>query len=156
MKVLSLQCDHQHSFEGWFGSEDDFQSQLARGLVECPMCASKSIVKMPSAPRLNFGGHREPIESLPAASEPVPPSVTASGSGSDAASVRRPFQRLRYRARLAPPTSSNLRFLKRCGMWWPTPKMWATGSPTKPEPCTMVILSRAVFVAKQHSAKPLS
>lgn len=86
MKVLSLQCDHQHSFEGWFGSEDDFQSQLARGLVECPMCASKAIVKMPSAPRLNFGGHREPIESLPAASEPVPTSVTASGSGSDAAS----------------------------------------------------------------------
>lgn len=31
------------------------------GLVECPMCADKAIVKMLSAPRLNFGGHREPI-----------------------------------------------------------------------------------------------
>lgn len=62
MKVLSLQCGKQHSFEGWFGSEDDFQSQFARGLVECPMCADKAIVKMPSAPRLNFGGHREPVD----------------------------------------------------------------------------------------------
>jgi hypothetical protein len=60
MKVLNLQCGFQHSFEGWFGSEDDFQSQLASGLVECPMCADKAVVKMPSAPRLNFGGHAPP------------------------------------------------------------------------------------------------
>jgi hypothetical protein len=40
MKVLDLQCSQQHSFEGWFGSEDDFQSQLARSLVQCPMCGN--------------------------------------------------------------------------------------------------------------------
>ena len=57
MKVLNLRCSHQHSFEGWFGSEDDFQSQLKRGLIECPMCANSDIQKMPSAPRLNFGGY---------------------------------------------------------------------------------------------------
>lgn len=56
MKVLDLQCAHQHCFEGWFGSEDDFQAQMARGLIECPMCADKDIQKMPSAPRLNLGG----------------------------------------------------------------------------------------------------
>lgn len=60
MKVLDLQCAHQHSFEGWFASEQDFQSQLARGLVECPMCADKGIQKMPSATRLNLGGHQAP------------------------------------------------------------------------------------------------
>lgn len=59
MKVLNLRCSHQHSFEGWFGSEDDFQSQLKRGLIECPMCADSGIQKMPSAPRLNFGGHHD-------------------------------------------------------------------------------------------------
>jgi hypothetical protein len=60
MKVLNLQCSHQHSFEGWFASEDDFQHQLSRGLVECPMCADKSVQKLPSAPRLNLGGHQGP------------------------------------------------------------------------------------------------
>ncbi|MDW5443288.1 DUF1178 family protein [Polaromonas sp. SM01] len=55
MKVLNLQCSHQHAFEGWFASEDDFQSQLIRGLISCPLCADPAIQKMPSAPRLNFG-----------------------------------------------------------------------------------------------------
>ena len=58
MKVLNLQCTHHHSFEGWFASEDDFQTQLSRDLIECPMCESTRIEKMPSAPRLNFGAQR--------------------------------------------------------------------------------------------------
>jgi hypothetical protein len=55
MKVLDLQCRHGHVFEGWFGSEDDFQSQRERGLVQCPMCADSHIEKRLSAPRLNLG-----------------------------------------------------------------------------------------------------
>ena len=55
MKVLDLQCSQQHSFEGWFGSEDDFQSQLIRGLVQCPLCGNAEIVKKLSAPRFNLG-----------------------------------------------------------------------------------------------------
>jgi len=55
MKVLNLQCSHAHAFEGWFGSEEDFQDQLARGLVECPLCGDTGIAKLPSAPRLNLG-----------------------------------------------------------------------------------------------------
>lgn len=65
MKVLNLQCSRQHSFEGWFGSEDDFQSQLTRGLIACPLCADKNIQKMPSAPRLNFGAPQA-ADKLPA------------------------------------------------------------------------------------------
>jgi hypothetical protein len=59
MKVLDLQCAHSHVFEGWFGSDDEFQSQLARGLIECPMCGDSSIVKRLSAPRLNLSASRE-------------------------------------------------------------------------------------------------
>lgn len=55
MKVLDLQCAHGHGFEGWFGSEDDFQLQLARGLVECPVCGDTAVAKKLSAPRLNLG-----------------------------------------------------------------------------------------------------
>jgi len=55
MKVLNLQCSHAHGFEGWFASEDDFQDQLARGLVECPLCGDAQVAKLPSAPRLNLG-----------------------------------------------------------------------------------------------------
>lgn len=55
MKVLDLQCTHQHGFEGWFSSEEDFQDQLQRGLVECPLCGDTRIAKLLSAPRLNLG-----------------------------------------------------------------------------------------------------
>jgi hypothetical protein len=61
MKVLDLQCSQQHSFEGWFGSEDDFQGQLARGLVECPLCGSAQIIKKLSAPRFNLGKTAAPV-----------------------------------------------------------------------------------------------
>ncbi len=60
MKVLDLQCAHQHAFEGWFASEDDFQSQLSRGLVECPLCGDSTITKKITAARLNLGARPEP------------------------------------------------------------------------------------------------
>lgn len=60
MKVLDLQCAQQHSFEGWFGSEAEFQDQLARGLVECPLCGDAAVTKLLSAPRLNLGSGKEP------------------------------------------------------------------------------------------------
>ena len=56
MKVFNLACEHDHRFEGWFGSADDYDAQLARGLLECPMCANRTIRKLPAAPRLNLSG----------------------------------------------------------------------------------------------------
>ena len=64
MKVLDLQCDASHVFEGWFSSEEDYTSQRALGLLECPLCASKAVHKRLSAPRLNLG-----------ASEPAAPAA---------------------------------------------------------------------------------
>ena len=54
MKVLDLQCAQGHGFEGWFGSEEDFQSQQARALVQCPLCGDATINKKLSAPRLSL------------------------------------------------------------------------------------------------------
>ena len=71
MKVLNLQCAHQHEFEGWFGSEDDYTSQLERGLVSCPMCGDVSIQKKLSAPRLNLRAGRQEVPAEPAASTAV-------------------------------------------------------------------------------------
>ena len=60
MKVLDLCCAGGHRFEGWFASDDELQSQTERGLMECPVCADKTITRLPSAPRLNVSGAREP------------------------------------------------------------------------------------------------
>lgn len=55
LKVFDLQCAEGHLFEGWFGSHDDYDQQLARGLITCPICQSGDIQKKLSAPRLNLG-----------------------------------------------------------------------------------------------------
>jgi hypothetical protein len=59
MKVLDLQCPHGHRFEGWFASAEDFESQLSRQLVACPICSATEVSRLPSAPRLNLSGASE-------------------------------------------------------------------------------------------------
>jgi hypothetical protein len=72
VKVWNLRCELGHTFEGWFGSEDDFQSQTARGLLTCPVCGVPEVSRMPSAPRLNLGHTQTtPEERVPAAPEPA-------------------------------------------------------------------------------------
>jgi hypothetical protein len=73
MKVLNLRCAAGHSFEGWFASEDDYQSQQGRGLVTCPLCADTAISRLPSAPRLNLSGAKAPT----APTAPTAPKATA-------------------------------------------------------------------------------
>jgi hypothetical protein len=46
----ALVCEHGHEFEGWFGSSDDFDGQAAKGLLECPLCATKAVRKQIMAP----------------------------------------------------------------------------------------------------------
>jgi hypothetical protein len=53
MKVYNLTCHLDHHFEGWFASEADALSQQETGLLTCPVCDSKEIVRLPSAPRIS-------------------------------------------------------------------------------------------------------
>ncbi len=54
MKVFNLACEHGHSFEGWFGSADDYDRQQRDRLIQCPLCGNEDIKRLPSAPRLNL------------------------------------------------------------------------------------------------------
>lgn len=73
MKVLDLHCPSGHVFEGWFASEEDFQSQRLRKLVQCPVCGDSEIAKRLSAPRINLGA--QPPKTAPAAAKPAPASA---------------------------------------------------------------------------------
>ena len=56
----ALTCDDDHGFEGWFGSSSEFDDQQARGLLECPVCASKAVRKQIMAPAL--AGVRQTVQ----------------------------------------------------------------------------------------------
>jgi len=84
MKVLNLRCANGHGFEGWFASEDDFMQQNGSGQLLCPMCNDAVITRMPSAPRLNLSGAREPKQ---ASTAPAAAPATAIAPASAAAPV---------------------------------------------------------------------
>ena len=77
MKVFNLACEHDHTFEGWFASADDYDTQLARGLLECPVCSSRTVRKLLSAPRLNLSQASE--AATPRAVAPTAAAAPASG-----------------------------------------------------------------------------
>jgi hypothetical protein len=52
MIKYALICENEHAFEGWFGSSADYDSQQAKGLVECPACGSAAVRKQIMAPAL--------------------------------------------------------------------------------------------------------
>ncbi|HTT12745.1 MAG TPA: DUF1178 family protein [Burkholderiaceae bacterium] len=59
MKVFDLVCANEHSFEGWFSSENDFETQMEKAQLSCPLCGSDDVRRTPSAARLNFGAQPE-------------------------------------------------------------------------------------------------
>ena len=48
-------------FEGWFRSNDDFEAQKKRGLVDCPACGSHKVEKALMAPAVSTGRKSEKI-----------------------------------------------------------------------------------------------
>lgn len=70
MKVLNLRCANGHGFEGWFASDEEFMQQNGGGLIECPLCADRILSRLPSAPRLNLSGQREPEVPTPVPQAP--------------------------------------------------------------------------------------
>lgn len=89
MKVFNLACAQAHLFEGWFSSEADYQQQLSRGLLECPLCGDAHIERRPSAPRLNLRAthEEEPVTGLSKKAE-VPATPPADLSQQQAALLR--------------------------------------------------------------------
>ncbi|QND50714.1 DUF1178 family protein [Phyllobacterium sp. 628] len=58
---FSLHCERDHEFEGWFRSNDDFDSQTQRKLVACPVCGSHKVEKALMAPSVTTGRQKEKI-----------------------------------------------------------------------------------------------
>ena len=58
---FALICEHEHEFEGWFRSNDDFDTQKKRGFVDCPSCGSHKVQKALMAPAVSTARKQETI-----------------------------------------------------------------------------------------------
>ena len=52
MIKFSLICECNSKFEGWFPSNEDYENQLAKGQLLCPMCDSTKVRKDIMSPSL--------------------------------------------------------------------------------------------------------
>lgn len=55
MIVFVLGCENNHRFEGWFSSSEEFERQLGRRLVSCPVCGNANIARLPHATHIRTG-----------------------------------------------------------------------------------------------------
>jgi hypothetical protein len=66
IKVFNLRCENTHTFEGWFSSAEEFESQRDRGLLACPICNSSEVVKAPTAPYVGKSAPESAAAPVPA------------------------------------------------------------------------------------------
>jgi hypothetical protein len=77
LKVFNLNCDNGHSFEGWFGSSDDYEAQHANGQLSCPLCGTNVVTKALSAPYLATGVAAPEKATMQQAAMPTPAQMQA-------------------------------------------------------------------------------
>lgn len=106
MIVIDLCCDKDHRFEGWFASAEAFDQQHASQMVSCPVCASTTVRRLPSAPyvQTRTAAAAPNSSSTPPSTPPGAPSGT-SLSPATAAAV---LQMLRHMSRNAEDVGERL------------------------------------------------
>jgi len=100
MITFDLACEKGHRFEGWFRNGQDFEEQLARDLVSCPLCGSNRVTKQLSPVAVHVARRtasaQPPSPPTPSPSAPSPgPSLT---SGAGAAPPRPPSPQAFFQA----------------------------------------------------------
>ena len=53
IKIFDFCCANGHLFEGWFKSDEAWQTECREGRFVCPVCGDKRIQKRPSASRIS-------------------------------------------------------------------------------------------------------
>ena len=61
MISFNLSCDKDHEFSGWFSSSSNFDEQVAKGYVTCPVCDSHKVTKSLMSPQVSTGRQKEKV-----------------------------------------------------------------------------------------------
>ena len=62
MVIYDISCDNEHQFEGWFREPEDYYRQLENGQLDCPVCGSHNVKKLPTGSKIlvGEGRHNQP------------------------------------------------------------------------------------------------
>jgi hypothetical protein len=74
-----VRCDQSHEWDAWFASSASFDDQVARSLVDCPLCGSTAVERAIMAPAVQ--GTRKSKTAAPLAGATVPMSLSDGQDG---------------------------------------------------------------------------
>ncbi|MEL7542994.1 MAG: DUF1178 family protein [Pseudomonadota bacterium] len=91
MIKYTLTCADEHTFEAWFRSSADYDTQRDKGILECPVCGSTKIEKSLMAPNLGAKSNQRDVTAsspsrefaTPETSESAPLTQPDSGAASN-------------------------------------------------------------------------
>lgn len=75
----ALRCEAGHEFDGWFKDSATFEKTAAKGLLECPFCASTRVTRALMTPAIAGGRREEPAAEAPATPPPAAPEKAVAG-----------------------------------------------------------------------------
>jgi hypothetical protein len=55
MIAFDLQCENNHTFEGWFKDSQAYEEQQKKGLIACPVCNDTNVFKVLSTFAIKSG-----------------------------------------------------------------------------------------------------
>lgn len=58
MVIYDICCNNEHRFEGWFHAPEEFNRQQEQGLLDCPVCGSHEVRKLPSGSKIMVSENR--------------------------------------------------------------------------------------------------
>jgi len=62
---FNLCCAHNHRFDGWFRSNEDFEKQRESGLIACPICGATKVEKALMTPALVNQANQDKEDKVP-------------------------------------------------------------------------------------------
>ncbi|MCU0881339.1 MAG: DUF1178 family protein [Hyphomonadaceae bacterium] len=74
-----VRCDQSHEWDAWFASSASFDDQVARKLVECPICGSNQAERAVMAPAVQ--GTRKQKDAEPVAQTTMPMTLSEGPDG---------------------------------------------------------------------------
>jgi hypothetical protein len=120
MIIYDLQCEHNHKFEGWFKSREEYDRENRAQRLSCPLCGNSQITLLPAGGHVSVkertSNHDNQKEKVRAFSEYVEKNFDNVGAGFAEEALKMHFEEIDHRNILGTMTDGEEKELQEEGV----------------------------------------